>query len=318
MRIAVVGAGITGLTCARILTDAGAQVVVLEKARGVGGRLSTRRTDHGSFDHGAGVLRPQDVLDVPGAELAPFAPRLAGAKAPALLVPVPGASALPKALAEGLDVRPTSHVAPLASDGLLLRSLDGTELGTFDRAVVTAPPAQVAELLAQRAPVLAARAAAARMLPCWTAMVAPTGPLQLPFDAVFDREPIRWAVAETAKPGRGGTQRWTIQATAAFSEQHLEDPPEQVAAALLSALERVVRDEGGGPASGEPVLLQAHRWRYARVGEPLPEPFLHDVASGVLAGGDWCTPADGAVTPGTVAAAQIAGAALAAALLVTG
>ncbi len=314
MRVAVIGAGVTGLTCARALADAGVEVVVREKARGVGGRLSTRRTEHGRFDHGAGVLRRQDVLDVPGAELAPFAPRLAGAPAPSLLVSVPGANTLPRALAVGLDVRPASHVAPLAPDGLLLRDLDGAELGAFDRVVVTAPPAQVAELLARRSPDLAAHAATARMLPCWTAMVALPGSLRLPYDAVLDREPIRWAVAESAKPGRDGPERWTIQATAAFSAEHLEDPPQTVAAALLTALEHDAR-QAGGAALGEPVLLQAHRWRYARVGEALPEPFLHDLAAGVLAGGDWCTPAAGSPSAGTVAAAQTAGAALATALL---
>lgn len=317
MRVAVIGAGMTGLTCARALADAGVEVTVLEKARGAGGRLSSRRTDHGGFDHGAGVLRREEVRDVPGVDLMPFEPRRAETTggSEALLVAAPTASALPKALAAGLDVRPASHVAPFAPDGLRLQDLGGAPLGTFDRVVVTAPPAQVAELLARRSPTVASRAAQARMLPCWTAMLALPGAADLPFDAVADHGPIRWAVAETAKPGRTGAPRWTVQATAAFSQEHLEDPPEAVADALLAALGEASR-EAGGPTPGEPVLRQAHRWRYARVGEALPEPLLRDDAAGILAGGDWCTPA-GADGPaaGTVAAAQVAGAALAAALL---
>ncbi|WP_269139402.1 FAD-dependent oxidoreductase [Burkholderia vietnamiensis] len=41
--IAIVGAGIAGLACARVLSDAGHHVTVYEKSRGVGGRMSTRR-----------------------------------------------------------------------------------------------------------------------------------------------------------------------------------------------------------------------------------------------------------------------------------
>jgi len=52
-RIAVVGAGIAGLACARKLIDAGHAVRVFEKSRGVGGRMATRRTPQGTYDHGA-------------------------------------------------------------------------------------------------------------------------------------------------------------------------------------------------------------------------------------------------------------------------
>lgn len=58
-QVAIVGAGIAGLTCARQLAQAGYPVVVLEKSRGVGGRVSTRRL-HGTWaDHGTGYLAPQ-------------------------------------------------------------------------------------------------------------------------------------------------------------------------------------------------------------------------------------------------------------------
>jgi predicted NAD/FAD-dependent oxidoreductase len=39
----VVGAGIAGLSAAEVLQARGVTVVVLEKSRGVGGRLATRR-----------------------------------------------------------------------------------------------------------------------------------------------------------------------------------------------------------------------------------------------------------------------------------
>jgi predicted NAD/FAD-dependent oxidoreductase len=51
---AVIGAGISGLICARTLAQHGWLVTVFEKGRGVGGRMAVRRTEAGlAFDHGA-------------------------------------------------------------------------------------------------------------------------------------------------------------------------------------------------------------------------------------------------------------------------
>ena len=60
-RVAVIGAGISGLILARTLADAGVAVTVFEKSRGVGGRMATRRTQDGlRFDHGAQYFTVRD------------------------------------------------------------------------------------------------------------------------------------------------------------------------------------------------------------------------------------------------------------------
>ena len=56
----VVGAGISGLLAARELSDAGWRVTVLDKGRGVGGRMATRRTGGARFDHGAQFFTVRD------------------------------------------------------------------------------------------------------------------------------------------------------------------------------------------------------------------------------------------------------------------
>jgi hypothetical protein len=40
-RIAIIGAGLAGLTCGKALQQAGHDVVIFEKSRGIGGRLAT-------------------------------------------------------------------------------------------------------------------------------------------------------------------------------------------------------------------------------------------------------------------------------------
>ena len=63
MRVAIIGAGLAGATTARTLVDAGADVVVFDKSRGVGGRMATRRAPHDAavtFDHGAQYFTARD------------------------------------------------------------------------------------------------------------------------------------------------------------------------------------------------------------------------------------------------------------------
>ncbi|MCP5026045.1 MAG: NAD(P)-binding protein [Actinomycetia bacterium] len=52
-QVAIVGAGLAGLTAARLLGMAGASVTVVDRDDTVGGRLATRRIGDAVFDHGA-------------------------------------------------------------------------------------------------------------------------------------------------------------------------------------------------------------------------------------------------------------------------
>ena len=51
-RIAVIGAGISGLSCATSLQQAGFEITVFDKSRGPSGRMSTRLGDGWQCDAG--------------------------------------------------------------------------------------------------------------------------------------------------------------------------------------------------------------------------------------------------------------------------
>ncbi|MBE9158270.1 FAD-dependent oxidoreductase [Nodosilinea sp. LEGE 06152] len=61
--VVVIGAGLSGLTAARALHQAGYRVVVVDKSRGLGGRLATRRIGNTAIDHGCRYLRPFEGLN---------------------------------------------------------------------------------------------------------------------------------------------------------------------------------------------------------------------------------------------------------------
>ena len=53
MDVAIIGAGLAGLTAGRVLKGRGRSVAILDKGRGVGGRMATRRIGEARFDTGA-------------------------------------------------------------------------------------------------------------------------------------------------------------------------------------------------------------------------------------------------------------------------
>ena len=61
--VAIAGAGMAGLSCAAKLKAAGLRVVVLEKSRGIGGRVATRRLQNACVDHGLPVF-DSDFLEL--------------------------------------------------------------------------------------------------------------------------------------------------------------------------------------------------------------------------------------------------------------
>lgn len=284
MEIAVIGAGPAGLACARALAEGGHAVVVFEKSRGPGGRTSSRRAGDLRFDHGCPMLEE-------GAAVSAF--RAAGAEVERFadgVVCSPAMNAGAKALAEGIEVRSQVEVERVAgARGGLELFAGGEGAGVFDRVAVTAPAPQAANLLADVAPALADRAAAAQFSPCWAVMAAWEDE-RLPGDVDLVRDPfpeaeLAWAVRESAKPGREPGERWTLQSGPRWSEERLEAEPTEVERHLLGALGVALQAGGALPP---PDFLTAHRWRYSQVTEALDEPFLLDGLAGIGATGDWC------------------------------
>ena len=60
--VAVIGAGLSGLICARELSQAGLRVCLLDKSQGLGGRIATRRVHQVRIDHGLRYWKSSAVL----------------------------------------------------------------------------------------------------------------------------------------------------------------------------------------------------------------------------------------------------------------
>lgn len=298
-RYLVIGAGLAGLSAAQTLRQAGFSVDVVDKSRGVGGRMSTRRGDGWTCDHGAQYFTARD----PGfrAELARWqqagvaalwSPRIVVIDAHGVreagerterFVGVPGMTAPARLLAEHLRVQTGMTITGLRRDADGWRAVcaeQGELEARFDGVVLAVPAPQAAPLLAPVSPRLAAVASRARMEGCWSVMLRFDQALDRPFDAAFVNDgPLRWVARNSGKPGREGQETWLLHASAAWSEAHLEAEAERVAQALIDAFVTL----GGKP----PQAWSAHRWRYAITESAVDGGCLWCPDEGLGLCGDW-------------------------------
>ena len=269
MKIAIIGSGLSGLACADELVAAGHQVSLFDKARGPGGRMSTRRMESAAgevrFDHGAQYFTARDTgfqAVVKDWEKQQWAARWPAAGADAW-VGVPSMNAPIKALAAAHDVRWSTRIETLVrqDSGWQLQNDKGSIDAMFDAVVIAIPAEQATDLLAPWDPALADLAAATVSAPCWTLMLAFEQSLPITETIFRDDETIGWAARNSDKPGRAGPESWVIQASPTWSVDHLEDSQEQVIASLSERFAAL-----SGVNIPEPLVVSAHRWRYARSG----------------------------------------------------
>ncbi len=164
--------------------------------------------------------------------------------------------------------------------------------GGFDGVILALPAPQSLELLQTSglSPKGMAKLAAVDIAPCWTLMLAypnasqpgltTLGPQWNAARSTHHR--IAWLARESSKPGREPVERWTVQASAAWSREHVQDEPTRVEAKLIKAFSEVTG------IRATPAHTAVHRWRYAQTRKPLGQTHLWDAKAGIGACGDWC------------------------------
>lgn len=278
----IVGAGIAGLMAATDLRQAGCSVRVVDKGRGVGGRLATRRLGEATFDHGAQCL---DLEGSPASEarwLERFGPTrvpwwpsgaaASGGTEACRWRGAPSMSAVAKHLARDLEVHRETMIDALRTDDSgWIASAGGVDSFTADAVVLTPPvPQALAVLEAGQVPLppaLRVRLASIAYDRCLTVMAALEHPSRVPPPGGLapDSGPLAWISDNLAK-GISAVPAVTLQATARFSLDHWDEDRTEVGRQLIEAASRWI-----GPVVRE---FQVHGWRYSRPRNPDTEPCL--------------------------------------------
>lgn len=325
--IAVIGAGLSGLTAARTLADHGLSVTVFEKSRGVGGRMATRRTDQGDFDHGAqyftvrdprfrryvdswlrtGLVQPwpdtdegQTIVVLNNGQLERESNSIER------FVPRPTMNAIAKHLAQELTVQLNTRIKNIDTESGAISLFDdsGNPLGQFDRLIVSAPAAQTAELLSASFPKLANEMSQIEMNPCWATMASFDRPVTENWQGAFLHDSfLSWTSRNSTKPDRHpSSENVVIHASPEWTLQQWDSDPQQVAQMMLAEFWKVT-----GCRPQEPNHLIAHRWKYAIPVESTSTINCCDANGLVTVCGDWVHGGrvEGAFLTGMAAAGQL-------------
>ncbi|GAB2912710.1 NAD(P)/FAD-dependent oxidoreductase [Rheinheimera gaetbuli] len=303
MTIAIIGAGMAGAACAMQLTRQGRQVVLFDKGRSAGGRMSSKRIEPGYLDLGAQYFTARDAAFAAqcqrwlhGGLITQWQCRLAVAEAGTVTaspddtvryVGVPSMQAPVVAMLDSQTVHTRCQVEQLAFDGKQWTLFSaGAALGQFSQLVLALPQQQAEQLLSTAIsvgtefnPLFAMPA----LLPCWAVN------LQLeqdpwPYDGVFVKgdQCVNWLARQSAKPGRCHGENWLLHFTPSFSQQYLEADSAWIGQQAMLALQQLTGRQLNGRVS------HCHRWRYAQQNPNFPVHgmlYRPDLALGFA--GDW-------------------------------
>lgn len=312
--IAVIGAGVAGLTCARKLQQAGRRVVVFDKSRGLGGRLATRRLAGTHADHGVCYLQPK------GAAFSQLIDELVNKQilrvwtrgihqlstdgvlqpptkfAPCYGAPT-GATAIARYLGQNLEIINSQVITSISPLGLPT-AISGWQINSAagkwnaKRVVIAVPPAQ-------------ALAIAGTVIDPWcsdqmslmnftTSITAITvfpksqqaAAAQLAWQGIqaIDHSILGWIGLDSSKQLEPLQPVLVVQSSAAFAAKYFDDLDIAAVGKLLLAAALPF-----APGLGAPEVLQVHRWGYAFAQNPLPNLFLvAQTKAPLYFCGDWC------------------------------
>ena len=306
--VIIIGAGLSGLTCARVLDEAGWSVTILDKGRGPGGRLATRRIGTASFDTGAQFFSVRD----PGlaevvqqwesagvvARWCDGFPVLGGTHEgdghPRYRVNG-GMNRLAKHLTGGLELRDQLTVTGLTLDQgrwqVTGDTVAGNQVFAADAVVLTAPGPQAVQLLQRNGLPVDPRLAAVRYAPCLCLLLdfpTATGSL-LPEPGglrIEDDGAVTWIASQRRKGLRETGEGLVVHTAAAWCASRYERTDDEIVAELRPAVEAVLHRIGMTAVASS---IQLKKWRYSLPTVLVDEPCLR-VAAGapLIIAGDSC------------------------------
>ena len=338
-RVAIIGAGLAGLTCAQKLRSHSLEVEIFEKSNVVGGRMATREiidefSAHQFFDHGAQYFTARSDTFKTTVEnwvkegSAALWTGVVGSITKGLLVPenqsherfvgVPHMRSIVEDMTRDVNINLGHTVVKLQKENQkwTFNFAEHASKSNFDLVVIALPPAQTATLLGTLDQTsdsndLKIECEKVVLTPCWAVMVSFSEKINLEFDGLFvNQSSISWVCRDSSKPQRAPGERFVIHASASWSLEHISDSPEKVSQLLTSDFFEAIR-----ATKQTPSLVASKLWRFAapeenskaheNEKEAKRELVSKDLTLAIC--GDWCHGArvEGAFSSGLATAVKI-------------
>ncbi|QLG88042.1 FAD-dependent oxidoreductase [Chitinibacter bivalviorum] len=298
--VIVIGAGMAGLSAAQKLQAAGRRVLVLEKSRGVGGRMATRRDENAQWDHGAqyftarsAIFRRQVAIWLRANQISRWTEPIYAWDGQNLqisspqqrFVGTPKMNAPLRAMATALNLKLSVQVTAIQATTQGWQVSAGEQIWQAQQLVLAIPAPQAATLIPSAHPTQAVHAFAAHtpMQPCWAVMLSCEHAINLPFAGAFINDgALSWLAHDSSKLGRAG-QNWVLHASVAWSQAHLENSADEVIALLIQEFNRLLKQWGQAEPNWQNAL--AHRWKFAQGSST--EAVVQSAETGLVLAGDW-------------------------------
>lgn len=302
-KIAIIGAGLSGLTAANILKDYAA-ITLFEKSRGVSGRTSTRQAGGYFFDHGTqffivktdtfkafitpmiekGIIERWDARFIE-IENRKIMHKRQWEKDYPHYVGVPGMNAIAQYLSQGLKVELQTRVKFIHKNNhgqWTLKDDQENELGEYDWVILTLPAKQAFDLLPASL-AFHPKIKTVTMKGCFSLMLGFEHPLPIEFDAALVLgEDISWISVNSSKPGRRNEFCLLVHSTNNWADKHIDDDRDEVLNYLCQQTSEVI-----GHAVSKADHKAIHGWRYANIEKQKSETHFIDTEKKIGVCGDW-------------------------------
>ena len=301
MNIAIIGAGISGLTCANALSQHH-KVKVFEKARGVSGRLSTRRSKDLRIDHGAQFIRAKSdifkvfinqlidnqiisIWDARYKEIEYGVSSNIDSFNQKNYVGIPGMNQVGKFIAQDLDVVVNTRIKEIISknNSHVLIAENGDVFENFDHVILAIPSDQLIELLPKEVSFLN-DIYNYKMRACATLMINDDNLPDLGFDACKVKgHDISWLSVNSSKPQRDNSTSIVIHSSHLWADQHAFDNKNWMISHLLKQSKDLFEYDFSSSKH-----INLHVWLYSNIGKANNAVYYLDRNTNISACGDWC------------------------------
>lgn len=300
MKVAVIGAGVAGISCASELHQKGCDVILFDKARGPGGRMTSKRSAYGYMDFGAQYFTARHPLFQQQVAIWQQQGLVSRWLAPLYryqqeqLIPSPdeqqryiGIPAMHSPLkwtAQSISSQYECRITTLKphAEGWQLLSEAGQLYGPYQQIVLSMPPAQVAALLSV---IPGIRLPETLLQPVWAVTLVLAEPSGHPAGGVFvsaEHSPLSWISRHNSKPGRAQTESWLLHFSPSYSTENLQQTPAFWQQQAIQGLTTILAQ----PVKVAEVIC--HRWLYAQINVTAPETLQNDnPVTGLWLAGDW-------------------------------
>lgn len=295
-RIAIIGAGMAGLSCAWHLQRAGIKTTVFEQAGSAGGRIVTHAHKTTTFDVGTPFFTANNpyfktFLEYWGKKgmiecwkgQIYVDNRQAGlnlSKHP--FVGAPSMDVLAKILQQGQDIAYHHSITRIDKVSGGWRLFNGAkDYGFFDRVILTLP-APLSHQLLKDANILQSEVEKClKFTSVWVVMVSFAQKLPTSYDAMaVANSPFTYAFRDSNKPRRARGEAWVLHGNVQWTRENLEIKEEQAVQKIVGAFLNSLK-----ASALKPTYTAAKLWKNAYVEKPLGQPYLF--ADGIGVCGDW-------------------------------